>query len=310
MIEILSIISQLFFIIFLGFIAVKTNILDKTAIAGLGKFVLYFALPSLIIINVGNTDIVNVLEPWVFLAYGLGSLLTYTLTFLFFKFVLKNDVIGAGIKGIGSSFSNSAFIGFPLLSQAFDSQPVTVFAIILVFENVIMMPLVLFILEYGNRNKDKNLSQTIIEVFKGLIKNPIIIAILISLFLSILNISIPSFANNSLSLLGSASAGVALFFIGGSLVKKSSSQNYRDITLVSLFKLILHPCMIALMFWLLPEVDSQMQTTAILFACVSMMGIYPIIGARFGFALFCSGAILVSTIISFFSITIFMMILQ
>lgn len=309
MIEILTIISQLFFIIFLGYIAVKAKVLNQTTISGIGQFVLYVTLPSLIIINIANSDILAVLEPWFFIAYGGGSLLTYILTFSLFRFVFKNDTVGSGIKGIGSSFSNSAFIAFPLLSQFFDTPPITAFAMILIFENVIMMPLVLFVLEYGKRDKDKSTLQTITHVFAGLVKNPIILAVFVSIFLSVANITIPQFASDSLEILGNASAGAALFFIGGSLVSHSVSGNYRDITLVSLFKLILHPTMVALMILILPQFDMQMQTAAILFATVSMMGIYPIIGSRFGFASFCSSAILISTIISFFTITIFMMIL-
>ncbi|BFM09424.1 AEC family transporter [Halioxenophilus aromaticivorans] len=310
MAQVLTIIAPIFIVVFIGFCATKCKLLDAAGLAGLGRFVLFIALPALIIINVGNSDFQQVFEPWFFLAYGLGSLLTYGLVFLYSSRWQGQDTVGAGIRAMGSSFSNSGFIGFPLLLQVFDSPPLAAFAIILVFENTLLMPLALTVLEYGNRDKNTHLLNTIGQLLARLGKNPIIIAIAVGVLLSVLQLPIPAALNNSLQLLSNASAGVALFFIGASLGTHKVSGRLADISLVAILKLTLHPAMVALMLLILPAVDPQMAKAAILFAAVPMLSIYAIIGARFNYGAFCSSTITLSTVLSFITIAILLLLIQ
>lgn len=309
MYQVLAIILPIFAIIGIGFAATKSNLLDQHAVGGIGRFVLYIALPALIIYNVGNSDFRQAFEPIFFIIYSIGTLATYITAFIVCRLLLKESTLLAGLKAMGGAFSNSGFVGFPLLIQVFAEPPITAFAMILVFENIILMPLALSILEYGNRDESSSISATVTQLFQRLATNPIIISIVIGIGFSLFPVSMPTTIDATLLLLSNASAGAALFFIGASLGQHAANLRFTGIPIVAGFKLIIHPALMATLVFLFPALNGDMAAAAVLFASVPMLSIYPIIGARFGYAAFCSSAITICTLISFFTIT-FVLLLQ
>lgn len=304
MLNILTLIAPLFIIMAFGFIAVKSKILEQKTIPILGRFVLYVGLPSLIFSTISRANISEIIDPLFLLAYGGGSLFTYFLFFILFKLILKNTITQAGIKSFGTSCSNSAFIGYPLLLLFFENAPTSAFAMILLFENIILVPLILIVLEFGSRYGEKaSLGNTIKTTFLQVAKNPILIAILSGLGFSLLQLPIPEVFDKSISILSHTTAGVALFFIGGSLVGARLKGNMADLSIITCGKLIIHPLAVGLLIWILPSFDKDLQTAAILVSSVTMMGIFPLIGSKYGFGALTSSALLLTTILSFLSMS-------
>lgn len=305
MIDILTIVAPIFIVIAVGYAGVQLNIVDKVGLAAVGRFVLYFAFPSLIVITLAKPGLVNAIEPLFLAAYGGGMLLTYGLMFAFSRAAMRDVVTRAGVKSLGASFSNSAFVGYPLLLQAFDTPPITTFAMALMFENVVMMPLVLSVLELGAGKPSANgLVGTARMVAKRVATNPIIIAIVIGITLAAFEMRPPAVIAGSLGLLGKASAGAALFFVGGSLVGNAIRGNMADISQIAAAKLIIHPLLVVGLIAILPAFDPELQQAAVLIAACPMLSIFPILSSKYGFAQLASSALLVTTTLSFASISI------
>ncbi|MEH6648673.1 MAG: hypothetical protein V7707_01465 [Motiliproteus sp.] len=69
-------------------------------------------------------------------------------------------------------------------------------------------------------------------------------------------------------------------------------------------KLVLHPLFVALAFSLVPGVDPILKVTAILFAAMPVLSVYPVFGGIYGQQTFCSSVLLVATVAAFFSISL------
>lgn len=95
---------------------------------------------------------------------------------------------------------------------------------------------------------------------------------------------------------------VSLFVIGGSLVGLQTKGMRRDVSVIALGKLLLHPLAVGLMMWLAPPADPALRVAAVIFASVPMLSIYPVLAQKYGFEGFCAAALLLATVLSFVTI--------
>jgi len=311
MIQILNIIAPIFLIMAAGFISVRRGLFAPGTMAPLGQFVLYIALPALIISTLSRADLQHSIEPLFLVAYGGAALCCYTGVLLVSRLLMGNSWSLSGVKAFGGSFSNSAFIGYPLLLQVFDDPPVATFAMALVFENVILMPIVLTVLESSHHESNGSLSQSLIKgTAQRVMRNPVMIAIAIGVALAALDIKLPAMVDNGLELVGKGAAGAALFFIGTALATMKVAASVADASVVGLSKLVLQPLLAAVLVMLLPPFDPALQMAAVLLSASPMLTIFPVLSGKYGQTEFASSILLTSTTAAFFSLSAVLYLLQ
>ncbi len=305
MLAVLSTTAPIFLLIALGFVAVRTRLMPGDAIPALGRLVMYFAMPAMIFSTLTHMKFDEVIDSTYMLVYGLGSALALTAGIGLSKLLFRDSIAAGGVKGIGMALSNSAFFGYPVMLQVFDDPPTHAFAMGLMIENMLIFPLALVLIEYGiGRQNGVTLASAWKSVLLRVMKNPLIIAIIAGIIASALDLSLPVVIDQSLGMLAGVAAPVALFVVGGSLVNSSLRGNVSEIGLVVAGKLALHPLMMVLLIWLLPDFDPRLQLAAVLMAAMPMMSIYPIIGGNYGYRNLCASILLVTTVASFATITL------
>ncbi|MBR9885692.1 MAG: AEC family transporter, partial [Oceanospirillales bacterium] len=304
MLAVLSITAPIFILIAIGYAAVKSGLMAQEVIPGLGRFVLYFTLPALLFSTLSRMEFSAVIEPNFLAVYGIGSLAALLGGIAFQRWVLKNSLVESGVKGIGMSIPNSAFIGFPVLLQVFDPPLTQAFAMALMVENILILPLALFITEYGARKQDDSLIGVWRSVFTRVFRNPIILSIFAGLLASALALPIPDVLVQSLDMLSRASAATALFVIGASLVGNQLRGNVVAIGSVVTGKLLVHPLLIALLLWFWPDFDNRLEIAVLILSAMPMMGVFPIIGSNYGMRNICASILLVTTALSFVTLTL------
>ncbi|NLO55336.1 MAG: AEC family transporter [Gammaproteobacteria bacterium] len=311
MLAIVSITTPIFLLIAIGYAAVRWRVLPPEAIPGLGRFVLYLAMPGLIIHTLSSMKIEQVIDLNFILAYGLGSLLMLGLVLFLSLKVFKDEPVLASLKAMGVSMSNTPYFGFPVLLQVVESSAGQAFSMALLVETIVIIPLCMALLEFNNsRSSGMSLGPILIRLHKRMLRNPLLIAIITGMLISALNIPLPDPINITLKMLGGSSATIALFVIGASLVGSPLKGELGSITPVLIGKLGLHPLIVALLIWLLPPFDPQLQLAAILLAAMPMMSIYPIFGSQYGYRNFTASTLMLTTICAFFSISAILMCIQ
>lgn len=303
--------GPIFLLISIGYLAVRSNIIPQSALPGMGRFVLHFSLPALIFTTISSMEFDAVIEPTYLLVYGLASLLTLILGLTFIHLVRGESLATSGIMGLGMSMSNSAFIGFPFLLQVFGEPPTHAFAMSLMVENILIMPLALTIIEYANRDKSTAGSPAVhgLKVLQRLASNPLLLAIAAGMLASMVDLNVPEALGKSLSMLAQAAIAVALFTIGGTLSVNTTRDDFDSITTVLIGKLLLHPLLVFLLLMLVPELSSELQLSMILLAAMPMLSIFPIIGSNYGVGKLCASILLFTTVVSFISLTILLVLL-
>ena len=302
MLDILAITTPIFMIIAIGYIAVSRNIVPQTVVRGMGAFVINFALPCLLIRALIARDISEVLNMDYLAVYGAGSLIIFALGYFFARVIAKKSQQNAALQGMGMSASNSGFVGYPIVVQLLGPTAAIALALCFIIENLVITPLTL-ILGDSAQTEGANRWHILRKSFVRLAQNPIIIALLIGLLISISGITLPGPIFSVVDMLASASGPVALFVIGGGLVGLKLHGLRFDITRIVFGKLVLHPLMICLLLGFVPDLDPTMKIAAVTFASGPMFGIYPIYGQRYGHEGMNAAALMAATLLSFVTIS-------
>ncbi|WP_231886198.1 AEC family transporter [Marinomonas atlantica] len=306
----LNITAPIFFLILLGFAGTRFELLPKEALPALSRFVLYFALPSVMITKISALDlraVVNV--PYMFV-YALGGLVAFFITVAIVRYGLKEGWSVAAVSGMGAMMPNSSFIGFPILLQYLENAPAQAFAMALVVETIIFLPLALMLIESFYNHQPGIGKQVFVKVLKRIVRNPIILSVFAGVLLSLLGLRLPHFISSSLELLSMAAAPSALFVIGGSLVGVSIAGSKVRTLIVASIKLLVFPLVVFISLQAFPDMPIELQVSVLVFAAMPMFSIFPILGGEYGQRSFCSSTLLVTTVLSFFSISALLLLLH
>lgn len=306
MLQILAITAPIFILIGLGFLSARFGLVTQVQAQGMGRFVITFALPALVVHALLQRPLGEVLDLGYLLAYGLGSQLVFWGGLLFTRLVRGEPLSASAITALGMSVSNSGFIGYPIVALVVGPTAGVALALNMLVENLLMIPLALALglAEMGQQGGSR-LRDALRDTFLRLLRNPVIIGISVGLLLALLEVRLPAVPARVVDMLASASAPVALFVIGASLLGLRAGGLLADVAQLSLGKLVLHPLVVLLCFQLLPPTDPMLKVAGVLFASAPMMSIYPILGQRFGQEGRCAAALVACTVLAFGSISLF-----
>ena len=301
------IILPVFLLIALGFGLGRACVFTPDQIRGFGRLVLLVALPALIFNALATARMAAVFRVDYLLAYGLASLGSFGLGYVWFRRISGADAATCAVRAMGMSCSNTAFVGFPILSQVFGAAAAAgPIALNMLVENIVMLPLMLTILE-ASRSRHSHLGRTVATIGKGLVRTPMLIAIVLGGLFSLAGLALPAPAAKAVSLLAGASAPLALMTIGASLAGVSLHGRRAGIAVITLGKLVVHPLLVLLALQVVPIADPLFRTAIVLLAAMPMVSIFPIMAQRSGDVETCSAALLVATVVSFATLIVVML---
>ncbi|MNZ80378.1 putative transporter YfdV [compost metagenome] len=302
MLEILTITTPIFLLIGLGFLAARSGLLGREQIRGIGSFVIHFALPALMLHALATRPIAEVLNGGYLLAYGGASLAVFALGFALSRWLRRDSLSGSALSALGMSGSNSGFIGYPVAAMVIGPLAALPMALCMLVECLLVIPLALILAETERQGGSPG--RLALEIARRLAKNPLLIAILGGLALSLLELRLPVIVLRPIEMLAQASAPAALFVIGATLYGLRPGGMLADVVQITLGKLVLHPLAVALAFALVPGIDPQLRIAGLLIASAPMFSIYPLIGQPYGLESRCAAVLVVATALSFISLSV------
>lgn len=307
MTNVLSLTGTIFVIVIVGYSSLRWRLLTRNALGTLSAYVINIALPALIFNALSTRSLTDIANTSYLIGYLSATLLVLVFGYLVSKYFWQTDPVASTFDAAGMACANSGFVGYPLLLLALPAVAQTAIALNMLVENLVIIPLVLILAERASSSKRKGLS-LIVFITKRLLTNPLVIAMIAGLLVVIADIKLPVFAVTSINLLAQSSAAVCLFVIGGTLCGVTASKfGFRMFGIVS-GKLILLPILVFLTFELLDRIgfgvsDHNLRKAAIIMASTPAMTLYPILAEQFGEADQASASMLVMTVMSFFTMS-------
>ena len=250
-------IIEMFMILLVGIIIYKGKIIDDVSTKHLSNVLLLLVSP-LLIVQSYQIDFNKKL------LYGLlWALLASFLTFLFMiivsEFLFHGNKNRSSVEKIAVSYSNSGFIGIPLISGVLGDKGVfymtayiTVFNVLLWTHGVVLM----------GDSKD----------LKGAWKNflsPAIIAVIVGIILFLFQLRLPQFIENPLEMIASMNTPLGMIVAGANLAQGNILKSLKNKRLyyLSFIKLIVYPLAGNIILWLLPLEFEVAFTVFIALAC-------------------------------------------
>lgn len=300
MLDVLMQTLPFFALIALGYLAGRTGFFSEAATAALTKFVFYFALSAMLLKFSANLNLKDVIDwPYIW-AYLIGTSAIY-LVATTVALLRKRGVEEAAVEAQCAAIGNTGFLGIPMLTLLFGPEAIGPVMLCLAVDLVVFSSLIVILIT-GSR--DGRLSPAVLRtVALGLVKNPMIVAIVAGFAWSATGWPIPGPANEVLTILGAAATPGALFAIGASLAGKSA-ERLSVAGWLSFAKLVLHPAAVALMALVVFAVDPFKAGVMIAAAALPVAGNVYILAQHYGVApTRVSAAILVSTTLSILTVS-------
>lgn len=301
---ILSAILPVFALIALGYGFGRLRKVGPAGVALLNGYTVWLALPALLFRSLAEGDWKSLDQPGFAAAFGGGMLIAFVIALATAPGALGKPLPFAdrALAALAAAYSNTAFIGIPLLEGLIGPVGVTAGVLASILTVSALFALAILLVEIG-LNARHGLGGAIGRVAKSVSRNPLFVAPVAGLAWKLVGLPTPVAIDRLLALLAGSASPVALVTIGAFLALPGRSARGMALGHALGVKLVLQPALTAVAaLWLLPAIGlplpREWATAAILLAALPT-GTGPFMlaelyGREAGLA---SRAILVSTIL-------------
>ena len=236
----------------------------------ISRYVFFVVLPPFMFVAITARPLTDIFNPEFTLRYELVTISLFTLAFLVGRYLLKLSRREASLFSLNASYPNYGYIGVPLALLAFGEEAAVPMAVILVVNNAVLVFLVaLFITDEEGEKASSSVGRTI----ASLVKNPLLMSVVMAMVFSASGLKMPQMPALFLDLLAGAAAPTALFALGIALVGQPVRSAWGELGALALFKLFMHPLMMALVLLGWPAIgpypfDPLWIKIALIFSCL------------------------------------------
>ena len=232
----------LFFVLALGFAAGRHHSFDQAQASGLNTLLVNFALPAMLF---ASTVVISRSQLLVEGKTVLVFLITYVGLFLLvvaaYRWMTRRTLPEASIAGLLTASSAAPFFGPTVMTPLYGAQSGLLIALAALVINVAQVPLAIILLNSpSNSGQQDGASRA---TFWSSLKHPVVIAPALALVLVLTGVTLPRFLQSAASLMGSATAGVAVFASGLTMAAHKLTIS-REVLLNTFGKLLLLPALV------------------------------------------------------------------
>lgn len=294
-----------FALIVLGRLLKQFNLTNETFLKTSDQLIYFIFFPIMLFWKIGGASSTIAIE-WNFCIAVICSVLgVYGLSTIYIN-VFKVLPHKAG------SFSQSCYrfntyIGMAIMINAFGEEGVRRFGVLIGF--IIPMINVLAVSTLIWFSTDRfTVRERVLIILKSLISNPLILACFAGILFSRMRISFPVFLDNTFRITSLVTLPLALLSIGGVLTLKSLKGNLQLSMMAALFKLLVLPCVGYFFLHLFSVSDLSVRVGMVYFALPTSTALYVLSAQLNSDTELASAAIVLSTILSFGSLSVTLLI--
>ena len=295
---IFNIVLPVFAIMGCGYAVGRAGLLGEQASGALNAFVFYVALPALFFGTMAQLELSQVFH-WPFiLAFGGGLIGTFGLALLVAAFVFPGRLAILTLHGAAAIFSNTGYMGVPLLLIAYGPAGLPAGIISTVITGVVVMAVATVLIELDG-NGDEAVGQLAKNAFAAVIKSPLLLSALAGILWAWSDVPLPAPIVRFCDLMGSTAGPCALFAMGLFMVGKSLTAGIGEVGWLSLLKLLVMP---AVTYWLafhVMEMETLWAQSAVIQAALPTGALVFVLAHRYGLYIQrATAAIVISTLLS------------
>lgn len=244
MLQIISVTLPYFALILCGYVARGAGVMIEGSAKALNGFVLYFALPAMMIRAIGAIPFEDVFRPGFIAAWASISLILFVGVLIGAMLVFRQSGAAATVQAAASAHGNIGYLGITLVIGLMGDAAAGPVAMAIVFDMMILIPISIALLEYFGSGGKAEGGGGLIKTAKAAVLNPFVLSIAVGLVISVTGIALPGPIDDFLRILGMAAVPAALFAIGVTLYAQPMRAAAGELGAICLVKLLLHPFLV------------------------------------------------------------------
>lgn len=266
--NLLVIVAPVFLMLGCGYWSARAGLMSRDGIDGLMRFAQSFAIPCLLFNAVTGLDLSDAFELDLLLAFYTGSIVCFGLGIFLSRVFFGRRPGEAVVVGFGALFSNSVLLGLPITERAFGSDSLAGNYAIVSLHAPICYLVGVLVMEFS-RADGRPLSDTLIDAFRSLGKNPIVIAIALGFTANLSGLELWQPVQAWLDMAARAALPVALFGLGAVLTRYQLSHRVKEPLMVVCLSLLLHPLITWLLCTQVFELSLELTRSAVVTAAMA-----------------------------------------
>ena len=301
-------VTPTFLLIFLGYYLKQRNFLTEPFIKNLDKYCFSVAFPALMIRDIGDADISQMWSAeFVLICFLATTFLFFGYYLIFYPFFKDKWFVSSFVQC--SARGSVAVFGASIAINIYGNAGVTPLMMAIVVPLYNIYTVILFNLKAENGGKVLS-PQNLKKMGKGIITNPLIIGIIIGAFVSFSGFKLPTVLYKPMSSVAATGTPMALISLGAALQFDKIKGNIKMILGASFFKLVGNFAIILPIALLLGLRDGHLIALMIMAASPCTVTAYIMANAMGGDGEFSCGTVMMSTLLSTVTITMWLTILK
>ncbi len=258
-----------------GFLLKYFGIAGKGSNESLNNIIIYITLPALTLLYIPQIDIQSehILPGILVWVVVLIAIVVFNLLEKIFKWDKKTT----GTLILTGGLANTSFVGFPVLMALFGEEGLKIGVIIdQAGSFLVLSTLGIIVASVYSSGKVSPAN-----IFKDILKYPSFFAFVLSVILLIFQIDYSPEISGLLKKIGSPTMFLALISVGMQIEISISRETYRELTLGLLYKLLLAPAIIYLLFLLTYKTEGIVFQASIIEASMPPMVMGSILAIKY-----------------------------
>lgn len=298
---ILNTLFPLFALLTLGKLLKLKNITTDSFLKTADKLVYYIFFPVMLFWKVGGSTTGKDSSAGLCLAAFLAVVFVFTASLIYIR---KGGVDSFGAGSFSqASYRFNTYIGMAIVVTVLGEEGVRHFGVLIGFLIPSINVMAVSVLVWYAR-KNLAVGEKVLFFIRALVSNPLILGCAGGILVSRAGLAFPGFINNTFALVSSVTLPLALISIGGTLSFKGVAQHGRQALAASMFKLVALP-LTGFVFLKGFGVAGVPFKTGMIFFCLPTSTALYVLSAQLNSDLeLASTAIMMSTLLSFFSLSV------
>lgn len=238
----LEVILPVFMVVGYGYLSRKRGWISDEAVAILMKFSQNFAVPLLLFSGISQMDLGETFHIPLLLSFYIGAFSSGAFAFCGARYLFKRSLTDCVAIGFVGLFSNCLLLGIPITERAYGVDALGWNFAIISIHAPLLYSVGIAAMEIA-RAQGQNLSamKLVKQIGSAILHNPLIIGISAGWVVNITGLTLPLPVWDAINLMKSAAIPVALFGLGGVLVRYRPEGDMRMIAWTVAASLLVHP---------------------------------------------------------------------
>ncbi|HRU38458.1 MAG TPA: AEC family transporter [Candidatus Goldiibacteriota bacterium] len=297
-------ILPVFLLVAFGYVLRRRNIMQECTEDFLNSLAYYLLLPSMIFISIYKADFSEIFSAKIIAGLYAAAFAVFLIAAAAAKLMPREKRGGFVLP---SFRTNIAYIGFPVIMNAYGAKALAEIGMITGFIAPFLIILSIIYLNIQHREMAGKAG----SLWGHIVKDPLVISSIAGIAFSYFRLPLPKFAVNTVDMLASMGSPLILMSVGAGLKISTIKNDRLIIAFASAFKLFLQPLMVYALFRFLIPLDNEMhfKVAVMTFAFPSALSTYIMVKQYKSDHEMTAAIIMVTTLLSIFTMSAWILIL-